>query len=887
MTSQKGHFFTLLLPLVILAVALDLIFGQGLFKAWHPVLEATAALILIFGGLGWLFAARSSLRRNAKQAIAMGQENGRHGVDPQLSQKANFILTAIVESSEDAIISKTLDGVITSWNRGAEKLFGYSAGEAIGQPMMLVIPVGREQEEDLILTLIGQGETVQHFETVRRRKDGTSIDVSVTISPVRDGAGEVVGASKIARDITDAKRERAELDRYREKLEELVEDRTARLDGLLALQRAILNSAAYAIIVTDIEGAVTHFNPAAESMLGYRADTVIGSILNPHLYDAAEVAARAAELSLELGIPVKPGLEVFVVKPRRGLADPHEWTFIRKDGSRFPGLINITVLKGPEGKVAGYLGILMDLTQQKLDDREKQRLVDILELSPDFIGSADLDGNVIYLNRAAKELVGLPANTDLASLHIRDLHPEWAASMLAEKAWPVAQRDELWQGESAVSHVDGREIPVFQVLLLHKESQVERAKLSTIIRDIRAEKWREAELAAARDLAESANAAKGQFLTNMSHELRTPLNAILGFAQLLASETIESTAPQRKEFVGHILKAGQHLLTLINEVLDLARIEAGKVTLSPEPVGLSEILSECRALLEPMCAGRNIRLLLPEQSDLHVMADRTRLKQVLLNLLTNAIKYNRDGGTVVVNCAITVPHRIRISVQDTGMGLNAEQLNKLFQPFDRLGQEASGLEGTGIGLVVTKHLVELMQGTVGVSSTVGIGSTFWISLDSTSPVRSLLTGEMPAQTSAPIAPADEKKATLLYVEDNPANLKLVEEIVGFRKDLRMISAHHGQLGVALARTHLPHVILMDIHLPGMSGAEAQQILRNDPRTAGIPVIALTASAMPRERTKRLSAGFFRYITKPIDIAELTSAIDDALAQSQSIDAAAP
>jgi signal transduction histidine kinase/ActR/RegA family two-component response regulator len=384
------------------------------------------------------------------------------------------------------------------------------------------------------------------------------------------------------------------------------------------------------------------------------------------------------------------------------------------------------------------------------------------------------------------------------------------------------------------------------------------------------------ELAMAMEEAKSANQAKSAFLSSMSHELRTPLNAILGFAQILTSEKLPSTLAQKREFANHILKSGRHLLTLINEILDLAKIESGAVALSLEPVALNEILVECESMVAPLAGNRGIRLLFPDGCGAHVTADRTRLKQILLNLLSNAIKYNRDGGAVVVDCSASTPELVRISVQDTGMGLKPEQVKQLFQPFNRLGQESGAEEGTGIGLVVTKRLVELMGGTIGVTSSQGVGSMFWIELRSTEPVPSRVDPNA-ERLGEQHRHAEGEPATVLYVEDNPANLKLVEEIISFRPDLKLISAPDGHLGIELARAHRPDIILMDINLPGLNGMDAVKLLANDPRTAHIPVIALTANAMPRDVEKGLAAGFFRYLIKPINIDEFTEAINSTMA----------
>ena len=390
------------------------------------------------------------------------------------------------------------------------------------------------------------------------------------------------------------------------------------------------------------------------------------------------------------------------------------------------------------------------------------------------------------------------------------------------------------------------------------------------------------ELELAIEEARAANRAKSAFLSSMSHELRTPLNAILGFAQILASNAMPTTPEQKMEFSNHILKSGRHLLTLINEILDLAKVEAGALTLSMEAVALGEILLECRTMIEPLASARGISVLFPEGcSDARLHADRTRLKQVLLNLLSNAVKYNREGGAVVVECTETGPRRLRLSVRDTGMGLESGQVAALFQPFNRLGQEGGTQEGTGIGLVVTRRLVELMGGEIGVTSSPGVGSVFWIELATEAP-----TAQAPAAAeehvqqvmAAPQTEAIGEPHLLLYIEDNPANLKLVQEIVRFRADLQLLSAPDGQAGLALARSRRPEAVLMDLNLPGMSGFEVLAALRGDPDTAAIPAIALTANAMQRDIERGLAAGFDRYLTKPIDIGKFNEAIDGVLAR---------
>jgi len=386
----------------------------------------------------------------------------------------------------------------------------------------------------------------------------------------------------------------------------------------------------------------------------------------------------------------------------------------------------------------------------------------------------------------------------------------------------------------------------------------------------------ELELNEAMALAEKANLAKSDFLSSMSHELRTPLSAILGFAQLMESGSPSPTTSQKRS-IEQILKAGWYLLELINEILDLALIESGKLPLSLEPVSLTEVLHECQAMIEPQAQKRDIRMTFPQFECLYfVKADRTRVKQVLINLLSNAVKYNKQGGAVVVDCTASTPGRIRICVKDTGEGLTPDKLTQLFQPFNRLGKEAGIEEGTGIGLMVSKRLVELMKGEIGVESTVGKGSVFWIELNLTAEPGPAAAAAKTKSVAQAQVQADAQLRTLLYVEDNPANLMLVEDLIARRPDIRLLSAADGDRGIELARASRPDVILMDINLPGISGIQALKILRADPATAHIPVVALSANAIPRDIVKGLEAGFFRYLTKPIKVNEFMDALDVAL-----------
>ena len=509
--------------------------------------------------------------------------------------------------------------------------------------------------------------------------------------------------------------------------------------------------------------------------------------------------------------------------------------------------------------------------------------------------ATDENGIIQLFNVGAERMLGYTAVEVVNKISPSDIHnPQEvmarAEALSLELATPIAPGFEAlaFKASRGIEDIyeltyickDGSCFPAIVSITALRDDYGDIIGYLLIATDNSVRKRVETELNAAMVAAEKANLAKSDFLSSMSHELRTPLNAILGFAQLVESGTPAPT-PAQKRNIEQILKAGWYLLELINEILDLALIESGKLTLSAEPVSLAEVMLECRAMVEPQAQKRGIVMSFPPfDIPCFVKGDRTRVKQVLINLLFNAIKYNKPRGTVSVACTPAASNAIRISVRDTGAGLAAEQLAQLFQPFNRLGKEASAEEGTGIGLVMTKRLIELMGGAIGADSTVGTGSVFWVELGLTAALQlSAQEAGHDAQARPPVA-AGAPLRTLLYVEDNPANLELVEQLIGRRADLRLLSAVDGSIGVEYARAYLPEVILMDINLPGISGIEAMKIIRADPLTAHIPIIALSANAIPRDIEKGLEAGFFNYLTKPIMVTEFMDALDVALLFSQ-------
>ena len=652
-----------------------------------------------------------------------------------------------------------------------------------------------------------------------------------------------------------------------------------------ALQDAILTSANFSIIATDEKGVIQLFNIGAETMLGYAAADVVNRITPADIHDPQEVIERAQALSRELATTIAPGFEALAFKASRGIEDQYELTYIRKDGSRFPAIVSVTALRNAAGGIIGYLLIGTDNSARKQVEEQLRWTEEGFRLMVESVTDCaivmlDAEGRVVSWNTGAQRIKGYSADQIVGQHFARFYPPEDIARGAPQRDLDSAAAQGRCEVEGWRVRKDGSTFWANVVFTAIRDARGNARGFAKLTRDLTERRQVEEALTRAKGAAEKANLAKSEFLSSMSHELRSPLNAILGFAQLMESDATPATSSQRAS-IDEILRAGWYLLELINEILDLAQIESGKLSLSPEPTSLAEVILECRAMIEPQAQQRGIRMTFP-QFDVprFVQADRTRLKQVLINLLSNAIKYNQSGGMVVVDCAGSTAERVRLNVRDSGAGLPPEKLAQLFQPFNRLGQEHGAEQGTGIGLVMSKRLVELMGGVLGVESSVGGGSVFWWELGAAAaPALEVKPAKLAAAARAQAQPGAPLR-TLLYVEDNPANLKLVEQLIARRPTIRLLTAVDGNMGIQLARAHQPEMILMDINLPGISGIEALKILRDDPATAHIPIVALSANAMPRDIARGLEAGFFSYLTKPIKVSAFMEALDAALESGQ-------
>jgi PAS domain S-box-containing protein len=601
------------------------------------------------------------------------------------------------------------------------------------------------------------------------------------------------------------------------------------------------------------DGRFRRLNPAWTRMLGWTIDELrSGAVLDlVHPDDHATSLSELAELQAG-------GYESVAYESRLRC----------KDGGYRTILWSATSIPDEGLVYATGRDVTVSRRAQEELERSERFLQSVLVNLPTMVFVKDADElRFVRMNRAEEELLGCSPG-ELVGKNDHDLFPKSVADAF------VAKDREAFATEDVVDIPEELiEIPGNGTRVLHtrkiglRDETGKPLYLLGISEDITDRKIAERAAGVARAEAERANQAKSEFLSRMSHELRTPLNAVIGFGQLLELDELE---PHQTEAVQHILGAGRHLLDLINEVLDISRIESGTMTLSLEPVHLASVLDDAVLLIRPLADAAQVRLVSDSacNSDVHVVADEQRLQQVLLNLLSNAVKYNRAGGKVSVRCLQTAGDRIEIAIADTGMGMRPEQVQRLFEPFDRLGAERTDIEGTGLGLSLVKGFVEAMAGSIEAESEPGVGTTMRVRLAAVpAPGESREGGDR--------ATRDLDGRTIVHIDDNPTSLQLVERLLDPLPGLRLFAARKGREGVELIRTHTPDVILLDLHLSDGDGREFLGELRRDPRTAAIPVVVLSAAVTPDEAQRLRAAGAAEVLAKPVDAAALLKALASA------------
>jgi PAS domain S-box-containing protein len=755
----------------------------------------------------------------------------------------------MLDAAPDALVIADAQGTIRLVNAQAERLFGYAREELLGSKVELLLPdhlrAGHVSHRNGYAAAPKVRAMGSGLELFGRRKDGSEFPLEVSLSPLKTEAGLFVLSA--LRDISERKR--------------------AEMGNLLLA--AIVDSSEDAIVSTTHDGTISSWNSGATRMFGYSADEAIGrnfSMLAPEPSARIDQAAHYARLA------------------RGEIIEPYEALRTRKDGSTVHVSIRVSPIRDARGQLLGTSATARDIGEHRVAEQQArllgQRLLSAVESIQGMFALFDTDDRIVLCNSSFRSFFGAAVPGAIVGRSFAEL----VEGSLRCGLFDLADQDREVFRENWLRHHQNPGQPfelltrAGRTLRISDRATAEGGKVKTIW-DVSADVRAADELRKAHLLTEKASTAKSEFLASMSHELRTPLNAVLGFAQLLQRDKKTPLTEKQREKVDHVLRGGEHLLRLIDDVLDLTRIEAGRVPISLEPVLVAEVLTEVQRTLEPM-AARPETVLRSESlpaTDLRVFADRVRFAQVLMNYGSNAIKYGRKHGLVRFVVTRSRQGFVRIGVIDDGEGIPADKQRRLFEPFQRAGQELGPIEGTGIGLTICKRLAANMGGQVGFRSELSVGSEFWIELPEYQETQAY--NQLPTVTLSSTSRTVQRgeRRVVVYIEDNPSNIAFMREVMEELGYVQLITAPTAEIGLEIVRTHLPDVVLMDINLPGMNGIEASHRLREWPETRAIPVVALTAAAMTRERQRDEVAVFDHYLTKPLSVDELTTTLENLFA----------